>query len=1255
MHRIPRFVTLALCLAIALAAVPLPAGAAVSPLRVETISFADAERGMLAGGFGNQTGFVSTTEDGGRNWHAVRVDSNRWYRAGAMGEGTDSAVVADLFSGRAVATTDLGASWLPEQVMEQQPWFHGADMEGAARGWLVGQGGSGAGEPAVIYTTANGGSSWTKTFDGPFYENSLDPSMPPRVDADAYLRAVDGADANTAWAVGRWHSSPTSPYYMLIKKTVDGGSTWTTQSVAGDTGAWGEVYSVSAPSTSHAFASGAVDRVYSTVDGGANWSVKTFALVAGPVLYDISMVGTSTGWAVGGGSSYTQWNRVYKTTDGWATRTQQTVIPLGTNTVLRSVHAIDADRAWVVGDNEVVMYTTDGGATWKGSLGNKAPSALITSPATGTVLAGTSASVTGTATDGVGTGVATVSVSITRDDGRYWSGSAWQSTRVWLNAASADLFDHWSYGWSLEPGQNRERSYSLAWRAVDAVTNEGTSGAVVSGLRVDNVGPTLISAYQVDSTHVRAVFSEPIQAASIVPGGFTIASLTVGAVSAVPTASAEVVIGTSDQAVGNTYELVVAQGAVDDPYGNASSAGSDDFTASGGGSPVLTVTQGSSEGRPAQPFHAAPGATVVVDQIVLGAHVATATVQSVTVEATGSSAASFASDVAVVSLVDDNDADGRISAGDTTAAAGPAAGTAVTLDLGGLQVASDTTHTLLIVYTLSSAAVDSHELGSRVATVAVQAPAIVDPFAPIVSAGSGGTLLVDAIAPNVVVAFPAAGALLPGPSAAIAGSVTETGSGLASMRVSIAREDGQYWNGAGWSSSPVWNAVAEGPTWTYAWALDAGQSGEHDYDITVGAFDAAGLLGESTAADVRVDNIAPELTGATAVDATHFDATFSERIATATASYTNFAVPGLTLSGAVLQPGGTTVRLTVAGAQAGARYSVLVLAGKVTDAIGNGCAAASRDLVAPGAAREAGATRYDTAVAISQATYRAGECTNAVLATGEGFPDALAASGLAGTVGGPLLLARTASLPSAVATELVRLGVTKVWLTGGTGALSASIEASLAALDCDVERVAGANRYATAAAVAAKVAELRGPAFAGRAFLARGDDFADALAVAPASAAQGFPVLLTRTSALPAETAAAVTALDIGDIVVVGGTGAVSDAAAAEAAALGAVVTREAGANRYDTAAKVASRCVTEGWLDDAFAGVATGRSFADALGGGVSAGAKNGVLLLTDPSSLSAPTSAFISAHPSLAAVAVFGGTGAVSPTVLAQIDALL
>jgi len=93
--------------------------------------------------------------------------------------------------------------------------------------------------------------------------------------------------------------------------------------------------------------------------------------------------------------------------------------------------------------------------------------------------------------------------------------------------------------------------------------------------------------------------------------------------------------------------------------------------------------------------------------------------------------------------------------------------------------------------------------------------------------------------------------------------------------------------------------------------------------------------------------------------------------------------------------------------------------------------------------RVAGVDRYATAVAISQAYFSPG-VPAVFLATGTNFPDALAGSAVAGLVEGPVLLTTPTSLPAAVASEITRLAPSKVYILGGTGVVSAAIEAQLA-------------------------------------------------------------------------------------------------------------------------------------------------------------------------------------------------------------------
>lgn len=306
--------------------------------------------------------------------------------------------------------------------------------------------------------------------------------------------------------------------------------------------------------------------------------------------------------------------------------------------------------------------------------------------------------------------------------------------------------------------------------------------------------------------------------------------------------------------------------------------------------------------------------------------------------------------------------------------------------------------------------------------------------------------------------------------------------------------------------------------------------------------------------------------------------------------------------------------------------------------------------------RSMGDNRYDTAVEISKNTFTS--ASNVVVATGQGFADALSASGLAGVTDAPLLLTPTTSLPSAVSAEIARLGATKVYIVGGTSAVSAGVQTELDALSgVSVERVAGVNRYDTAAKVAAAIETIAGAGFSGEAFLARGDDFADALAVSPFANSSGIPVLLTSTSALPDVTRAAIADLGVTDVWISGGDKVVSPGVAGAVEAMSGVTAhRMAGADRYATAVVVANTADTQGWGTWSFVGIATGTNFPDALGGGVATGVNGGMLLMTSPTALSPATMTAIQAHAdTISRVEIFGGTSAVSLGVSNAIAALI
>lgn len=96
----------------------------------------------------------------------------------------------------------------------------------------------------------------------------------------------------------------------------------------------------------------------------------------------------------------------------------------------------------------------------------------------------------------------------------------------------------------------------------------------------------------------------------------------------------------------------------------------------------------------------------------------------------------------------------------------------------------------------------------------------------------------------------------------------------------------------------------------------------------------------------------------------------------------------------------------------------------------------------------------------------------AFIARAEAPVDALAASSVAGELGGPVLLSGGVELPAEVADVLNRLRPDLVVICGGESALAATIEAQVLALGFRPLRVGGATRIQTAALLAALPLDL---------------------------------------------------------------------------------------------------------------------------------------------------------------------------------------
>lgn len=321
--------------------------------------------------------------------------------------------------------------------------------------------------------------------------------------------------------------------------------------------------------------------------------------------------------------------------------------------------------------------------------------------------------------------------------------------------------------------------------------------------------------------------------------------------------------------------------------------------------------------------------------------------------------------------------------------------------------------------------------------------------------------------------------------------------------------------------------------------------------------------------------------------------------------------------------------------------------------------------------RLAGSDRIDTAIQTSNAlwddaTAPDGNKANAViLSRSDEYADALGGSALAGAAGGPLLLTRSARLDTSVEAEISRVLAKPglVYLLGGTGALSSTVESRLKGLGYTVKRLEGADRFATSVAVAQEVSAYLPPDGVPQfVMVTTGLDFPDGLAAGATAGGYHGAVVLTKGSTIPYVVDGYLNHIrSLGQqyskhvpFFAVGGQA---------AAARYTWDARYVGQDRFDTAAMVAK----EFWGDPstpnddpAAIGLATGMDWPDALAGGAFM-AGGGPLVLSKTDSLPATTSSAIktlvaSGNPSPVQFGViFGGVAVVGATAESQFTMLL
>jgi putative cell wall-binding protein len=234
--------------------------------------------------------------------------------------------------------------------------------------------------------------------------------------------------------------------------------------------------------------------------------------------------------------------------------------------------------------------------------------------------------------------------------------------------------------------------------------------------------------------------------------------------------------------------------------------------------------------------------------------------------------------------------------------------------------------------------------------------------------------------------------------------------------------------------------------------------------------------------------------------------------------------------------------------------------------------------------RVGGASDPDTSVLLSR-RLSPGSAAGVVVARTDGFADALAGGPLATAHRGPVLLTPPDDVPQNVIEEARRVVAPggKVFILGGPAAISLAMEAEFTAAGMTVQRVAGADRFGTASAVA----PLVNPS-PSEVFLVSGLSFPDAVAAGAPAGRRRSPILLMAPDSVPPPTEAYLRTHAATPRVVVGGPAVVSDNAARAAG----VQERVAGPDRYSTSAAVSEKYFPGGNR----VAVASGLRYQDAL-----------------------------------------------------------
>lgn len=290
--------------------------------------------------------------------------------------------------------------------------------------------------------------------------------------------------------------------------------------------------------------------------------------------------------------------------------------------------------------------------------------------------------------------------------------------------------------------------------------------------------------------------------------------------------------------------------------------------------------------------------------------------------------------------------------------------------------------------------------------------------------------------------------------------------------------------------------------------------------------------------------------------------------------------------------------------------------------------------------RVSGTCRFMTATNISREYFSNSD--TAVIASGEGFVDALVGGTLTTDMDIPMFLVEKNRIFNYTIKELKRLGVKKVYILGGSSTISDKVKSDIEKEGIKTERIAGKNRFETAKKVQEKrieIAKENNTDLKGVAIVS-GEKFPDALVAAPFISEENM-------------------IMDIGTNnksreynqkykMVIGGKSSVN---INEENYLENNAIKIEGRDRFQTAAKVADAYKMSPEIKKDTVILVSGFNYPDALSASCLVKRENAVMFLTAPNFLGLEAEKYIETN-NIKKVIVVGGESSVSDAVLKQVE---